>query len=510
MLTALVLAALIAGVAGAWSPCGFSMVDTFAPHGYARRMRMTVVSCAALAVGALAGGVATFGGLALLGHALGTGGGAMAAVAVAALLVAAAGDAAGRRIVPQVRRQVPEPWRRVLPVPLAAALYGVLLGLGFTTFVLSFAVYALAAACLALGEPAAGVAVGLAFAAGRIVPVVVLAPLQETERGVELAGAMGDSPGVLRAIRVTGAIALAAAALVLALGGASATAAAAPGALTASGTDPSAGGGALAWQLPGGGTGIIQRAGTAPQQLPGSDPALGPEAVVWREGGELVVAAQGTLTPLLRIVAPGAEEPAVSARWLVWRARDGGGDVLRAVDLHAPEQPPQELRRAAGSDRLGRPSIDGDRAVVHVATRTASRIEEIYLPTHRIAVLRTARGGALLLNPSELAGQLLYVRSSPQGQEVLLGPRRVRGGRADARLYVTPPTVRRDAGHEPGRHRHGAGYPGGRPPRLPERAPAGVDLQLWTTALAPDAAYVTRIVRSAGGTATEVLALGRP
>ncbi len=278
MLTALVLAALVAGVAGAWSPCGFSMVDTFAPHGYARRMRMTVVSCAAFAVGALAGGVATFGGLALLGHVLGTGGGAMAAVAVAALLVAAAGDAAGRRIVPQVRRQVPESWRRVLPVPLAAALYGVLLGLGFTTFVLSFAVYALAAACLALGVPSVGVAVGLAFAVGRILPVVVLAPMQSTERGIEIAGAMGDRPGVLRALRATGGVALGAAALALALGGAPA-AAAEPKLLSSSGTDPSAGGTALAWQRPGGGASILQRAGAKAMGLPGSDPALGPQTL---------------------------------------------------------------------------------------------------------------------------------------------------------------------------------------------------------------------------------------
>jgi hypothetical protein len=508
VLTALVVAGLVAGIAGAWSPCGFSMVDTLAPHGYARRMRVTIVACAAFAAGALAGGVATFGGLALLGALLGTGGGAAAAVAAAALLAAAAGDAAGRRIVPQLRRQVPEPWRRVLPVPLAAALYGVLLGLGFTTFVLSFAVYALAAACLALGEPGAGAAVGLAFAAGRILPVVLLAPLQETERGVELAGAMGDSPGVLRAIRAAGAIALAAAALVLVLGGAPATAAA-PGVLTASGSDPSAGDGALAWQLPGGGAGIMQRPGAAAQQLPGSDPALGPETVVWRQGGELVVATQGTLTPVLRIEAPGAEEPAVSARWLVWRAREGTADVLRAVDLLAPDQPPQELRRTVGPARLGRPSIDGDRVVLHVATRRACWIEEIYVPTHRVAVLREATDGALLLNPSQLAGQLLYVRSSPQGQEVLLGPRRERSGRADTRLYATYPVARRDAGHEPGRHRHGAGYPGGRPPPLPTRPPAGVGFELWTTALAPGAAYVTRVLHDPVGTMTEILALGR-
>lgn len=508
MLTALVLAALVAGVAGAWSPCGFSMVDTLAPHGYAGRMRVTAVACAAFAVGALTGGVATFGGLALLGDALGSGGGAAAAVAAAALLAAAAGDAGGRRIVPQVRRQVPESWRRVLPVPLAAALYGVLLGLGFTTFVLSFAVYALAAACLALGDPAVGAAVGLAFAAGRIVPVVVLAPLQETERGLELAGAMGDSPGVLRAIRATGAVALGVAALALALGGAPASASAPPP-LAASGTDPSFGGGALAWELPGGSTGMIQRGGEAAAPLPGSDPAVGPQTVVWREGEQLVVAALGTLAPLLRIAAPGAEEPAISDRWLVWRAREGGADVLRAVDLLAPTQPPRELRRVLGPDQIGRPSLDGDRAVFHVATRSESTIEEVFVPTGRATVLRRARGGALLLNPSEHGGELLYVRSSPQGQFVLLGPRRERSGRADGRLYATHATVRRDAGHEPGHSRHSAGYPGHRPPRLPARAPYGVDLELWTTALGPDTAYVTRLRRTPRGATTTIMALAR-
>ena len=44
---------------------------------------------------------------------------------------------AASRIVPQIRRQLPEHWRRAMPMPLAAALYGVLLGLGFTTFVLT-------------------------------------------------------------------------------------------------------------------------------------------------------------------------------------------------------------------------------------------------------------------------------------------------------------------------------------------------------------------------------------
>src|SRR5919107_496744 len=103
----LVAAAVAAGITGAWSPCGFSMVETL-----------------------------------------------------------------GARIVPQVRRQVPEAWRRVLPVPVAAGLYGVLLGLGFTTFILSFAVWALAGVSLALGDVTLGAAIGIGFAGGRALVVI--------------------------------------------------------------------------------------------------------------------------------------------------------------------------------------------------------------------------------------------------------------------------------------------------------------------------------------------------
>jgi hypothetical protein len=207
----LILAAAAAGVTGAWSPCGFSMVETLAPQGYAGRMRVTVAACATFAAGALAGGAITFGGLALLGEALGAGGPAALAVAAAVALAAAIGEARGARIVPQVRRQVPESWRRRMPVPLAAGLYGVLLGLGFTTFILTFAVWALAGACIAIGDPALGLAVGLAFGAGRLLPVVVLAPAG----GGALHAAMAERPRILRSLRAVDAVAMAACAVVL-------------------------------------------------------------------------------------------------------------------------------------------------------------------------------------------------------------------------------------------------------------------------------------------------------
>jgi hypothetical protein len=210
--TVLILAAAAAGVTGAWSPCGFSMVETLAPHGYAGRLRTTLAACLTFSLGALAGGAATFGGLALLGDAIGPG---APAVAAAIALAAAIGEARGARILPQVRRQVPESWRRRLPVPLAAGLYGVLLGLGFTTFILTFAVWALAGVSVAIGDPGLGLAIGLAFGAGRLLPVIALAPKAGTERGSACHAAMAERPRILRSLRAIDAVAMAALAVVL-------------------------------------------------------------------------------------------------------------------------------------------------------------------------------------------------------------------------------------------------------------------------------------------------------
>jgi hypothetical protein len=213
----LVAAALAAGITGAWSPCGLSMVDTLSPDGYARRLRTSLLACATFAFGALGGGAITFGGLAVIGAALGAGGSAAVGFAVVVAAAAAAAEARGLRIAPQIRRQVPEAWRRMLPVPLAAAGYGLLLGLGFTTFVLSFAVWALAAASIALGDPALGLAIGLAFGAGRALPVAFLAPLAGTNRGGAITVAICERPAALLTLRRVDAVALLACAVALGL-----------------------------------------------------------------------------------------------------------------------------------------------------------------------------------------------------------------------------------------------------------------------------------------------------
>ena len=469
MLTAaLVAAALLAGLAGAWSPCGLSMVETLA----AGRRVVVVLGSIAFAAGALTGAVVTFGGLALAGEALGAGGGLAVAIACAALLFAAAGDAAGRRLAPQIRRQVPESWRRVLPVPAAAALYGVLLGLGFTTFLLSFATYGIALACAAIGEPAVGVAAGLAFGAGRAIPVVVLAPLPHAAAG------MAERPDVLRGLRRAAALPMVTAAVALALDGAPAHAQ--RSLLTAAGADPSAIPGAIAYE-DAEGRGVVVR-GDRTDLLPGSDPAVGPDAIAWYEPGRIVVADLASLTPRAAVAADRVDAIALSPRFLVWRAADADGfDRLYALERNVPGAPVRALAAATNaSAALGPPAVEDARMVFHLNGRTRSRIVEFDLTTDVRRELVSSRG-ALLLNPSLNGGVLAYVRSSARSQQLRVGGRVV---------YSTTPTARRDAGVERGKHLHHAGYPNGRP-RQSRRPRRGVVRTLWTTALTPDEAYVT-------------------
>src|SRR5438132_7721799 len=86
----------------------------------------------AFAAGLAIGAALVFGSLGALGAALHP----RTAFVVAAVIAAAAAlvDLAGLRVRPQVRFQVPERWRRAMPLPQALFLY-VLLGMGVTTLV---------------------------------------------------------------------------------------------------------------------------------------------------------------------------------------------------------------------------------------------------------------------------------------------------------------------------------------------------------------------------------------
>ena len=126
----LAAAALVIGMTGTWSPCGFSMVETLGIAGEGGRRFTVAAACAAFVPGAVVGGIATFGLLSGLGELIHGAGRVAYLVAAAIAVVAAAAEARGLRIAPQIRRQLPESWRWAMPLPIAALLYGVLLGPG--------------------------------------------------------------------------------------------------------------------------------------------------------------------------------------------------------------------------------------------------------------------------------------------------------------------------------------------------------------------------------------------
>ena len=502
MAAVLAAAALAAGITGAWSPCGFSMVETLAPAGYAGRLRTTLTACATFTVGALVGGVVTFGGLALLGERLGAGGTGAVAVAAVVAVAAAIGEARGLRIVPQVRRQVPESWRRVLPVPLAAGLYGVLLGLGFTTFILTFAVWALAAVSVALGDPALGVVLGLAFGAGRALPVIALAPVAETDRGNAAHAAMAERPAILRGLRAADAVALAACAVAMtavapAAGGARSRhptpLARAPKARTSpsSGPDPPAP--------------ATSAARTGPSASPAATPRSAPG---WSAGARRRARSCSRGRTRSRPSPPTAPPGRARSRSATSGSCGSSGRPSSSSSRATPASAPRAVATAAPGEQLGRPSIVGSALVFHRASRAGSSIRLFDLAVNRESMVRSERR-ALLSNPSFDGRRIVYVRSTSTLQELRLGPLVRRSVSRDQALYRTTPTARRDATHEKGRHRHSAGYKGGKPPRLAPRPPAGVVDTLWTTALGPTAAYVTRLRKRSGVTSATVLSVPR-
>ena len=352
----LAIAALAAGVTGAWSPCGFSMVETLAPAGYAGRLRTTLVACATFTAGALVGGVITFGGLGLLGQWLGAGGTGAAAVAAVVAVAAAIGEARGVRIVPQVRRQVPESWRRVLPVPLAAGLYGVLLGLGFTTFILTFAVWALAAVSVALGDPALGAVLGLAFGAGRALPVIALAPVAETDRGNAAHAAMAERPAILRGLRAADAVALAACAVAMTTV-APASAATVVGALR---LRPLRRGRAARVPAPGPAAPATSRAPTRPSACPAATRRSAPASSAGATPRARSCSRAPTRsTPVASYAAPGAGPFAFSDQWVVWLVGPDAARRPAARLLGAAARRRQRAQRRAARppvDRRARPS----------------------------------------------------------------------------------------------------------------------------------------------------------
>ncbi len=477
------LTALLAGITGAWSPCGFSMVDTIGGALGDPRRSATLVACATFTLGAVAGGALTFGGLASVGHLVDRHpSGVREALGVAIALAAAIADWRGVKIAPQIRRQVPERWRHTMPLSLACGLYGVLLGLGFTTFVLAFAVWALAGISFAIGSPFIGLLIGCAFGVGRALPIVLMAPGLRNRDGAGALERMATEPRLWLGLRRLDALGLCLCALFLC--GSVASAAAIPTA-----TDPSASGGELVWQQVNG-PGMLRLQSGLTSILPGSHPALSPSLIAWQSAGLLTVAEQATMVTKATFPLAQLSALAVSDEWVVYRApRAADAESLFAVPLSAPLQTPHVI--ASGPiGEIGRPALDGSTVVFALSTTHRSTIVEIDLATGVRHAPRSTSSGSMFANPSLRAGRLLYERTDRCSQQLRIGPLARR--RRDRVLLSLPSTVPRDPGYQQGyeHHYNSASLCHNRAVRQ------GGTIRLGATALAASTAYVTEIPRN--------------
>jgi hypothetical protein len=488
------LTALVAGVTGAWSPCGFSMGDTIGTALGDTRRSATFLACVTFTVGAVLGGALTFGALASAGQLIGHGASGMRGVVGASVALAAAlADWRGLKIAPQIRRQVPERWRWTMPLPLACGLYGILLGLGFTTFVLAFAVWALAGISFATGSLTVGLLIGCAFGLGRALPIVWVASNLRSSHGARLLDEMATEPRLWLGLRRLDALGLCLCAFFL--GGTVANAAGLPAA-----TDPSAAGGELVWQRVGG-AGMLRLQSGHTSALPGSHPALGQSSIAWQEDGQLTIADLSSMATKATFPVAQLSALAVSDGWVVYRA-PGAADAegLLAVSLLAPAQQPQPI--ASGPiGVIGRPSLDGSTVVFALSTPHGSAIEAVDLSTGARHALRASRSGSAFANPSLLDGRLLYERVGRCAQELRIGSPTTQ--RHDRVLLRLPSTVRRDPGYQRG-YEHA--YNGASLCRN-RGAVRGGNIRLGATALTPSAAYVTEI--PANPAHARILTIGR-
>jgi hypothetical protein len=324
-------------------------------------------------------------------------------------------------------------------------------------------VWALAAISFALGDPATGVAIGLAFGIGRAIPVVVLAPLADHRIGIRCTELMAERPALYRRARLGDALALGVAAMVLVTTSGSATAAhiaARPGA------DPSTAAGELAYQRPDRKGVLVQAGSGTAVKLPGREPVIGGPLLADRAKGGIEVRSRRTRERIASLDVPGVDAMAISKSWLVFVQSKGGHDVLKASHLGADRTPgpAKVIVRLRHPARIGHPSLDGGAVAYGVARPARSRIVVRHLRSGRSSIVLSA-DRAQLTNPSIRNGKLVFVRAIRERQS----PQLDTAPPLDQDLILT------DVGG------HG----------MQTLYSLGAHGRLWTTAIAAGKAYVT-------------------
>lgn len=138
MTTCALLLAVVAALRGTWSPCGLSMISSINPFSEAGRGHRYAVTCSWFVLGAVVGGLALGGvaaGLALLLP-------SAAWVGAAAAVVTVSADLGLIRLWTHPR-QVNEAWLRTYRPWAYASGFGLQIGAGLTTYLMTAATYLL-------------------------------------------------------------------------------------------------------------------------------------------------------------------------------------------------------------------------------------------------------------------------------------------------------------------------------------------------------------------------------
>jgi cytochrome c biogenesis protein CcdA len=372
------------------------MIETISPAvcGSRRRYRLAL---AGFTMGAVSASLA-------LGALLGLGGALLGAeravLAVAALaLVAAAREAGLLRIpLPQLRRQVPERWRAVLPLPVWSFGYGAGLGAGFVTFQ-PFATFWIAcAAAVALARPLPAALCFAFYGLGRALMVA-----WPHRWGDDVTGGVERLVRRRRALAGANAVALVVCAALLAVP----SAVAAPVAL-GPGLDPSSSGGVLArGQIVSGVRSVlIQPPGEPAVQIPGaSSPSIDGDLVAYQDVEGIRVINWRTTEEIAQITGA-VSKPALDWPFLAYRALSADYERLKLADLVAGTR--RTMARVAPAEDLGRPALRGDRLAWHRANTTGSRVLLRTISTGRRVIVAKSEI-AFLANPALTSGRIVWV-----------------------------------------------------------------------------------------------------
>lgn len=170
-----------AAVRSTWSPCGWSMLSTLTPlterargHRYGATVAWFIAG--STLGGAALGGAAALGALAVSAWAAPLAAGTSVGLAVAAAvlaLVAAWDGGVGRPALPHHRRQVNEQWLDEFRPWVYAAGFGLQIGTGLATYIMTAGVYAVVALGSLSGSPLAALGLGVVFGAARGAAVLV-------------------------------------------------------------------------------------------------------------------------------------------------------------------------------------------------------------------------------------------------------------------------------------------------------------------------------------------------